>query len=60
MLDSVRRDCAAAGEPDLSAFVVDKATGLPGSFEDDVVVAGEPNERRWREELQRIRSHRWA
>ncbi len=60
VLNSVRRDCGAAGEPDLSALVVDKATGLPGSFEDDVVVAGEPNERRWREELQRIRSHRWA
>jgi len=59
VLNSVRRDCAAAGEPDLSALVVDKATGLPGTFNGAPVLHGSANEQHWLTELHRIRSYPW-
>ncbi len=59
VLNSVRRDCTNAGEPDLSALVVDKRTRLPGTFLGEPVEAGRDSEARWRSELERIRSHTW-
>ena len=59
VLNSVRRDCAIAGEPDLSALVVDKRTHLPGTFLGEPVEPGHASEARWRAELERIRSHSW-
>ena len=59
VLNSVRRDCTTAGEPDLSALVVDKRTRLPGTFLGEPVEAGHASEARWRTELERIRSHTW-
>ncbi len=59
VLNSVRRDCTAAGEPDLSALVVDKRTRLPGTFLAEPVEKGQASEGRWRTELERVRSHTW-
>jgi hypothetical protein len=60
VLNSLARDCEIAGEPDLTALVVDKGTGLPGTFRGNPVVAGSSSQGRWREELARIRAHGWS
>jgi hypothetical protein len=60
VLNSIARDSEIAGEPDLSALVVDSATGRPGSFEGHPVEAGSDAERRWRQELAKIRAHSWS
>ena len=60
VLNSIKRACDSAGEPDLSALVVDRTTGLPGRFRGQRVEAREVNEARWLDELQRIRNWDWA
>ena len=59
VLNTIARDCEVAGEPDLTALVVDKSTRLPGAFSSQPVIAGTAHEARWRHELARIRSHAW-
>ena len=59
VLNSIRRDCDQAGEPDLTALVVDKKTKLPGSFAGRPVEPGTAAEVEWRAELERIRKHQW-
>jgi len=52
MLAKVREHCAAKGEPDLTAFVVYKQTGLPGTG----YTGGDPViERKKAHELHRVR-----
>jgi hypothetical protein len=41
-------------------MVVDRGTGLPGTFRGEPVIAGEASEARWRDELARIRAHMWT
>ncbi len=60
VLNSIRRECDAAGAPDLTALVVDKASRLPGTFKGSLVTPGSPDEARWRDELSRIRGHDWS
>jgi hypothetical protein len=60
VLNSIARDCESAGEPDLTALVVDSRTGLPGTFLGQPVAAGTAREARWRAELARIRRHPWT
>ena len=60
VLNTIARDCETAGEPDVTALVVDKRTGLPGTFLGQPVVAGTASEARWHEELTRIRSQSWS
>jgi hypothetical protein len=61
VLNSVARDCAEAGDPDLSALVVLAGSRLPGRLNGTVV---DPNDRRvlvaWQVELECIRAHDWA
>jgi hypothetical protein len=59
VLNSIARDCDRAGEPDLTALVVDGGTHLPGTFKGRPVEAGSPNETQWQQELVRIRGHAW-
>ncbi len=60
MLNAVARDCASAGEPDLSALVVLSDTGLPGRLNGEVVDPQDPHSRTaWLQELARIRSYDW-
>ncbi len=60
VLNAVARDCAAAGEPDLSALVVLSETGLPGRLNGEVVDPQDPRSRSaWLAELRRIRGHDW-
>lgn len=59
ILNSIARDCTAADEPDLTALVVDRTSRRPRSFEGHPVEPGSTAEGRWRQELERIRSHRW-
>lgn len=59
ILNSIARDCAASGEPDLSALVVDRTTGLARTFNESPVEPGTASEGAWRDELDRIRSHCW-
>lgn len=60
VLNAVARDCAEAGEPDLSALVVLESTGLPGRLGGQVVDPADPRSRAlWRDELTRIRSYGW-
>ncbi len=57
VLNAVARDCATAGEPDLSALVVLSDTGLPGRLNGELV---DPKARTARlAELGRIRRHDW-
>ncbi len=60
VLNSIARDCARRGEPDLSALVVLTQTVLPGRPNGDVV---DPDDRgllvRWQGELRRIRDYDW-
>ena len=42
VLNSVARDCAVAGEPDLSALVVLSDTGLPGRLNSEVLDPADP------------------
>jgi hypothetical protein len=60
VLNSIARDCEVAGEPDLTALVVDKSTRLPGTFLGQPVIAGAASEARWHDELARIRNHAWS
>lgn len=60
VLNSVAEDCRRAGEPDLSALVVNKASGFAGSFDGAPVVEGARNEESWLAESDRIRRHPWA
>ena len=53
------RDCEHAGEPDLTALVIDQQTHLPGSFNEAPVEPGSLNESRWKDELVRIRTYDW-
>ena len=61
MFDSLAKDCAQAGEPDLLAVVVLSKTGLPGRLNGEVL---DPQDATaftaWQAELQRIRHHGWA
>lgn len=59
VLNTIARDCREAGEPDLSALVVDKASGLPGTFAGMPVDPGSANFAAWRAELVRIARHHW-
>ena len=59
VLNSISRDCEHAGEPDLTALVVDQRTHLPGTFDGAPVEPGSPNESRWRQELVGIRTYDW-
>lgn len=59
VLNSVARECEQRGEPDLSALVVDKRTGLPGTYAGRPVTVGSQHEVAWRSELARIRRHAW-
>lgn len=60
VLNAVARDCAAAGEPDLSALVVLANTGLPGRLNGEVLDPQDPQARvSWQAELQRVRDHTW-
>ena len=59
VLNSVRRDCDAAGEPDLSALVVDMVSGLPRASNGQPVVRGTASEAQWLDELRRIRAYPW-
>ena len=60
VLNSIKRGCDTAGEPDLSALVVKGMTGLPGMFGGKPVGAGGANEARWIDELERIRRWDWT
>ncbi|MDP9443751.1 MAG: hypothetical protein M3P83_05135 [Actinomycetota bacterium] len=61
VLNAVARDCASAGEPDLSALVVLADTGLPGRLNGEVVDPQDSGARTaWQAELCRIRSHDWT
>ena len=56
VLNAVARDCAAAGEPDLSARVVLADLGLPGRLNGRVLDPQDPLARvSWQAELQRVR-----
>ena len=59
VLNSISRDCEHAGEPDLTALVIDQQTHLPGSFNEAPVEPGSLNESRWKDELVRIRTYDW-
>jgi hypothetical protein len=60
VLNAVARDCARAGEPDLSALVVLSDTGLPGRLNGEVVDPQDPRVRTaWQGELNRIRRFDW-
>lgn len=60
VLNSVARDCARAGEPDLPALVVLADTGLPGRLNGQVLDPQSPTARAgWRAELERIRRYPW-
>jgi hypothetical protein len=59
VLNTIARDCEKAGEPDLTALVVDKTTRLPGTFLGRPVLAGQASESRWRDELTRLRRQSW-
>lgn len=60
VLNAVARDCAAAGEPDLSSLVVLSETGLPGRLNGEVVDPQDPEARTaWLAELARVRRHDW-
>lgn len=59
MLNSIARDCAAQGEPDLSVLVVRSETGLPGMVDGYPVESGDPASlQRWHAELRRVRQFR--
>jgi hypothetical protein len=60
VLNSIARDCEAAGEPDLTALVVDRDSRRPRSFEGRPVEPGTHVEVRWRQELARLRKHVWS
>lgn len=60
ILNSIARECSQAGEPDLSALVVDASTRLAGSFAGMPVEPGTASELRWRTELDHIRAHVWT
>ncbi len=60
VLNSVARDCARAGEPDLSALVVLVDTGLPGRLNGQVLDPSDARARiAWQTELERIRNFAW-
>jgi hypothetical protein len=60
VLNAVARDCAAAGEPDLSALVVLADTGLPGRLNGEILDPQDPQARvSWQTELGRIRGYDW-
>lgn len=60
VLNAVARDCAEAGEPDLSALVVLSDTGLPGRLKGQVVDPQDPRAHAaWCSELARIRAFEW-
>ena len=60
VLNAVARDCARAGEPDLSALVVLDSTGLPGRLNGEVLDSQDPRTRtEWQMELVRSRAYPW-
>ena len=59
VLNSIARDCDNAGEPDLSALVVDARTGLAGMFHGRPVGDTAASQASWRNELDRIRRWKW-
>ncbi len=59
VLNSIARDCDQAGEPDLTALVVDRGTQLPGTFDGRPVAPGSAQEAAWRTELDKIRRQDW-
>lgn len=60
VLNSVARDCADAGEPDLSALVVLADSGLPGRLNGEFLESTDPGAlAALRHELRRIRRHEW-
>lgn len=60
VLNSIARDCDQAGEPDLTALVVEAATRRPGTFAGKPVEAGSANEAAWLAELDAIARHDWG
>lgn len=60
VLNSIVRACDQAGEPDLTALVVDRQTQRPGTFKGQPVEPGSRIEIGWHEELMRIRRHDWS
>ena len=60
VLNSIARDCAAQGQPDLSVLVVRSETGLPGMVDGYPVESDNPaSVQRWHSELKRVREFRW-
>ena len=60
VLNRIAADCAAAGEPDLSALVVLDSTGLPGSLHGQPLVPTDTGARTaWLDELDQIRRYPW-
>ena len=60
VLNSIARDCAAQGEPDLSVLVVGSGTGLPGMLDGHPVEPESPASiQRWHAELTRVRQFQW-
>lgn len=59
VLNTIARDCAQVGDPDLSALVVEKRAGLPGTYDGQLVEPGSAQEVAWRAELAKIRRHDW-
>ena len=61
VLNSVARDCAVAGEPDLSAPVVLESAGFAGRLNGVVVEPQDPRaQTAWLAELCRHRSSEWG
>lgn len=60
VLNSIARDCAAQGAPDLSVLVVGSESGLPGMLAGCPVESDNPASiQPWHSELRRVREFRW-
>jgi len=60
VLMSVAADCAAAGEPDLTALVVEQATGRPAALQ-GVAFTGQPaQEATWASLIAQLRAYPWT
>lgn len=60
VLMSLAADCAAAGEPDLTALVVEQATGRPATLQ-GVAFTGRPaQEATWANLLAQLRAYPWT
>jgi len=60
VLNSIARNCATQGEPDLSVLVVRSQTALPGMVDGHPVEPDNPASiQRWHAELTRVRQYHW-